>query len=87
MIWRDPGGTSWSWQLGPKPDAWTRLVTRVRSRYRWLSPSIALSALVEFGDIWMMRKMLLNLRDRAEGGAIAPARRDPARPDGDRLRS
>jgi len=25
------------------------------------------SALVELGDIWMMRKMLLNLRDRAEG--------------------
>jgi hypothetical protein len=29
-------------------------------------PSIAFSVLVEFGDVWMMRKMLLNLRDRAE---------------------
>jgi len=41
-------------------------MTRVRSRYRWLSPFIAFSVLLEFGDIWMMRKMLLNLRDRAE---------------------
>jgi len=24
--------------------------------------------LLEFGDIWMMRKMLLNIRERAEQG-------------------
>jgi hypothetical protein len=47
----------------------------VRSRYRWLSPSIAFSALIEFGDIWMMQKMLLNLRDRAEGRG--GSRQDP----------
>jgi hypothetical protein len=33
----------------------------------WLSASIAMSILVDFTDIWMMRKMLLNLRDRTEG--------------------
>lgn len=43
----------------------TRLITRVRSRYQWFTPSIAFSMLVEFGDIWMMRKMLLNLSQRA----------------------
>jgi hypothetical protein len=47
----------------------------VRSRYRWLSPSIVFSALIEFGDVWMMRKMLLNLRDRAEGRG--GSRQDP----------
>jgi hypothetical protein len=26
---------------------------------------------LEFGDLWMMRKMLLNMRDRAEQGAGA----------------
>jgi hypothetical protein len=67
MIWGTPGDTTWTWQLDAHPDGSTRLITRVRSRYRWLSPSIAFSALLEFGDIWMMRKMLLNLRDRAEG--------------------
>ena len=29
--------------------------------------SIAVSGLLEFTDVWMMRKMLLNLRDTAEG--------------------
>jgi hypothetical protein len=43
----------------------TRLITRVRSHYKWPSPSIAFSLLLEFGDIWMMRKMLLNPRERA----------------------
>jgi len=69
MIWGQPGDTTWAWQLDANPDGSTRLITRVRSRYRWLSPSIAFSVLLEFGDIWMMRKMLLNLRDRAERGS------------------
>jgi hypothetical protein len=67
MIWGTPGDTTWAWQLDATPDGSTRLIARVRSRYHWLSPSIMFSALVELGDIWMMRKMLLNLRDRAEG--------------------
>ena len=65
MVWGEPGGTTWAWQLDEAGPGSTRLITRVRSRYRWLSPSIAFSALVEFGDIWMMRKMLLNLKERA----------------------
>lgn len=69
MIWGTPGDTTWTWQLDRSPDGSTRLITRVRSRYRWLSPSIFFSALLEFGDVWMMRKMLLNLRDRAEGAS------------------
>ncbi|WP_306900648.1 hypothetical protein [Arthrobacter sp. B1I2] len=44
----------------------TRLISRVRSRYWWFSPTIAFPALLEFGDIWMMRKMLLNTRERVE---------------------
>lgn len=66
MIWGTPGDTTWTWQLDPVSDSSTRLISRVRSRYRWLSPAIAFSALLEFGDFWMMRKMLLNLRARAE---------------------
>jgi len=41
MIWGTPGDTTWAWQLDAHPDRSTRLITRVRSRYRWLSPSIA----------------------------------------------
>ena len=76
MIWGTPRDITWAWQLDANPDGSTRLITRVRSRYRWLSPSITFSALIEFGDIWMMRKTLLNLRDRAEG-------RDGSRQDPD----
>ncbi len=64
MVWGEPGGTTWAWQLDETDTGGTRLVTHVRSRYLWFSPSIAFSMLVEFGDIWMMRKMLLNLRER-----------------------
>jgi hypothetical protein len=67
MIWATLPDTTWVWQLDANSDGSTRLLTRVRSRYRWLSPSIAFSMLLEFADIWMMRKMLLNLRERAEG--------------------
>jgi hypothetical protein len=73
MVWGTPGESTWTWQLDAIPDGSTRLITRVRSRYRWLSPSIAMSLLVEFTDIWMMRKMLLSLRDRAEGLVTEPA--------------
>jgi hypothetical protein len=64
MVWGEAGGTTWAWQLDETPVGGTRLVTRVRARYRWFSPTIAFSLLLELGDIWMMRKMLLNLRDR-----------------------
>jgi hypothetical protein len=69
MIWGTPGDTSWAWLLDPQPDGSTRVLTRVRSRYRWLSPSIAFSLLLEFADIWMLRRMLLNLRERVEAAA------------------
>ena len=67
MIWGTPGDTTWVWQLDARSDGTTRVVTRIRSRIRWTPRSIAYSALVEVADIWMIRKMLLNLRDRAEG--------------------
>jgi hypothetical protein len=76
MVWATLPDSTWSWQLTATADGSTRLVTRVRARYRWLSPSIIFSLLIEFADIWMMRKMLLNLRERAE--ALFAALDDPA---------
>jgi hypothetical protein len=67
MVWNTPGETSWVWQLDTRPDGTTRLVTRIRSRFRWTAMSIAFAGLMEFGDFWMMRKMLHGLRERAEG--------------------
>ncbi len=66
MIWGTPGQTTWSWSLDPLPGGGTRLVTRVRAVYRWMSPTIVFGMLIEFADIWMIRKMLMNVKARAE---------------------
>jgi hypothetical protein len=66
MIWGTPGQTTWSWVLDPLPGGGTRLVTRIRAVYNWMSPTIVFSLLIEFADIWMIRKMLMNVKDRAE---------------------
>ena len=67
MLWWDgKGGTSWSWGLYPVDEAHTRLITRVRKHYKWLSLSILFDMLVEFTDIIMMRKSMLGIKERAE---------------------
>ncbi len=67
MLWWDKqGDDTWYWGLYPQDDSQTRLITRVRMRYRWLSPTIMLDLLVEFTDIVMMRKCLLGIKQRAE---------------------
>ena len=44
----------------------TILVTRVRVKYRWLSPLILFNLIIEFFDILMMRKCMLGIKRRAE---------------------
>jgi hypothetical protein len=71
MVWGTPGQTTWSWALDRLPDGGTRVITRVRAVYRWMSPTIVFSMLIEFADIWMIRKMLLNVKQRAESLAVS----------------
>jgi hypothetical protein len=67
MLWWDnEGDLTWYWGLAPLDESQTRLITRVRMRYRWLSPVILFNLLVEFADIVMMRKCLLGIKQRAE---------------------
>jgi hypothetical protein len=67
MLWWDKQGeVSWLWLLDPIDDRHTRLITRVRLRYTWLSPAILFHLLIEFTDIVMMRKCMLGIRTRAE---------------------
>ncbi len=81
MLWGDAGGeTTWVWGLSPIDATHTRLITRVRMNYHWLSPTIVFALLVEFTDIIMMRKCLLGIKRRAERlaresslGSAAPA--------------
>ena len=78
MLWGTLPDTTWVWVCEPRADGTTRLITRIRSHYRWLSPTIAFSLLVEFADIWMIRKMLLNIRGRAEALAAAERTSSPS---------
>jgi hypothetical protein len=69
MLWGTPRTneyTTWYWGLSPLDESQTRLITRVRMRYHWLSPMIVIDLLVEFTDIVMMRKCMLGIKQRAE---------------------
>jgi hypothetical protein len=67
MLWWDgKGDSSWVWDIQPEGESDSRLVTRVRVKYRLLSPAIAFNLLVEFFDIVMMRKCMLGIKRRAE---------------------
>ena len=67
MIWGRPDVTSWVGQLDGLPDGSTRLITRIRSRIRPTISSAFFAVLLELADYWMLRNVLLNLRERAEG--------------------
>jgi hypothetical protein len=67
MLWGDEtGNTSWAWGIYPEGDSRSRLVTRVRAKYTWLFPALLFNLIVEFCDIWMMRKCMLGIKERAE---------------------
>lgn len=67
VLWWDKKGLcSWLWALDPLDDRRTRLVTRVRLRYVWTSPAILFDLALDVGDIVMMRKCMLGIKQRAE---------------------
>jgi hypothetical protein len=72
-VWAKPDST-WSWILRAMPDGRTRLVTRLRQRYRVAPATIITVILADFGDYPMMRKMLLGIKQRAETAAHARQR-------------
>ena len=77
MVWGTPGDSSWVWQLDPRADGSTRLITRIRSRIRLTPTSVLFNLLFEVADFWMLRRMMLNLRDRAESRSAGPAQASP----------
>jgi len=67
MLWWDKiGDTSWVWGIYSEGKSYSRLVTRVRVKYRWFSPAILFNLIIEFFDILMMRKCMLGIKRRAE---------------------
>ena len=76
LLWEKPDST-WAWTLTPLAGGQTRLITRLKQRYPWEAPAMALFTLLllEFGDFPMMRRMLQGIKARAEqvGSGVATA--------------
>jgi len=66
MLWGEPGGMSWLWYLYQIEENKTRLITRVRLKYEWTDPIIFGYLCLDVGDIIMMRKCMLGIKERAE---------------------
>ena len=66
LLWEHQGAP-WVWVLRRIDDDSTRLITRGRQRYSWGRPILLLELLLlEVGDRFMMRRLLLNVKRRAE---------------------
>jgi len=58
---------SFLYYLDPIDDHRTRLIIRMRDKYRWLNPPIlAMQLAVDIGDIFFQWKHLLGVKARAE---------------------
>jgi hypothetical protein len=80
LLWGKPDST-WAWKLIALPDGGTRLITRLKQRYQWESPAMALFTLVllEFGDFPMMRRVLKGIKSRAERASFSDDTADAGR--------
>lgn len=65
LVWSKPDST-WAWRLTALPEDRTRLVVRLRQRYRPTPAGLLTVFLAEFGDFPMMRAMLRGIKRRAE---------------------
>jgi len=69
MLWWDrKGEATWAWGLYPQSERHTRLISRLRMRYAWISPMIIYYLIQDVGNIVMMRKCMLGIKQRAESG-------------------
>jgi hypothetical protein len=66
LWWDNKGDSNWVWGIYPEGESTFRLITRVRVKYRFFSAAILFNLLIEFFDIWMMRKCMMGIKKRAE---------------------
>lgn len=72
MLWWDKEGyVTWLWEIRPIDKDRSRLITRVRMKYRWWSLTAVFNVLVEFFDWFMMRRSMLGIKSRAEALSAA----------------
>jgi len=66
LWWDKKGNGTWGWYLHQNEAGETRLITRLRTKYDFRFPWIIYYIFYDFGDIVMMSKCMLGIKDRAE---------------------
>lgn len=66
LWWDKKHNASWLWQLDEIEPGRTRLITRLRTRYDFSFPWIIYYLIYDIGDIVMMKKCMLGIKERAE---------------------
>jgi len=66
LWWDKKDQATWLWWLDPIDQNHTRMITRLRTRYSWTSPWIIYYLFYDIGDIVMMRKCMLGIKERSE---------------------
>lgn len=66
LWWDKKSKATWLWLLAPIDAGHSRLITRLRTRYDLSFPWVIYYTLYDFGDIFMMRKCLEGIKQRAE---------------------
>lgn len=66
LWWDKKGDASWLWSLRELGQGKTRLVTRLRTKYDFKFPWVIYYILYDLGDIVMMKKRMLGIKERAE---------------------
>jgi hypothetical protein len=73
LWWDKKGNATWLWQLSEAGRGGTRLITRLHTRYDFTFPWIIYYLMYDLGDIIMMRKCMLGIKERAESVALIPS--------------
>jgi hypothetical protein len=66
LWWDKKGDASWLWHLSKTEQGDTRLLTRLRTKYDFKFPWVIYYILYDLGDIVMMSKCMLGIKERAE---------------------
>lgn len=66
LWWDKKGNATWLWNLSEVEGGKTRLITRLRTKYDFKFPWVIYYILYDLGDIVMMSKCMLGIKERAE---------------------
>ena len=70
LWWDKKGKATWLWHLSEIGQGRTRLITRLRTQYDFKFPWVIYYILYDLGDIVMMSKCMLGIKERAENTSL-----------------